>query len=62
MIFFDQFDLSTLNMDQKQKAKIMLVEEADFLAKDDGDIGCAEGLQMPNNLMDKHYITNTYTS
>ena len=60
--FLGQFDLSALNMNQKQRAKIMLIEEVDSFAKDDGDIGCAEGLQMTINLMEKTSVQNTYTS
>ena len=51
--FLEQFDLSALSADQKQRVKLLLIEEADSFAKNDGDIGCAEGLQMPINLMDK---------
>ena len=51
--FIGQFDLSALNIDQTQRAKIMLIEETDSFAEDDGGIGCAEGLKMPINLMDK---------
>ena len=58
----EQFDLSTLSVDQKQRAKLLLIEEADSFAKNDGDIGCAEGLQMPINLMDKTPVQKTYTS
>ena len=60
--FLEYFDLSTLSMDQKQRAKLLLIEEADSFAKNDGDIGCAEGLQMPINLMDKTPVQKTYTS
>ena len=60
--FLEQFDLSTLSVDQKQRAKLLLIEEADSFAKNDGDIGCAEGLQMPINLMDKTPVQKTYTS
>ena len=49
-------------MDQTQRAKIMLIEEADSFAKDDGNIGNAEGLQMPINFMDKTPVHKTYTS
>ena len=60
--FLGQFALSALNMDQKQWTKIMLNEETDYFAKDDGDIGCAEGLQMPINLMNKTLVQKAYTS
>ena len=60
--FLEQFDLSTLSVDQKQRAKLLLIEEADSFAKNDGDIGCAEGLQMPINLMDNTPVQKTYTS
>ena len=60
--FLEQFDLSALSADQKQRVKLLLIEEADSFAKNDGDIGCAEGLQMPINLMDKTPVQKTYTS
>ena len=49
-------------MDQKQQAKIMLIEEAESFAKDDGDTRCGEGLQMPFNLMENTSVQKTYTS
>ena len=60
--FLEQFDLSTLSVDQKQHAKLLLIEEADSFAKNDGNIRCAEGLQMPINLMDKTPVHKSYTS
>ena len=40
----NQIDLSHLDEVQRQKARKLLLEEADSFSRDDDDIGCAKDL------------------
>ena len=61
-VFLKQFDLSSLSPEQKQSVSKILLEEAESFAQGDGDIGCAEGLQLPIDLSDPTPVQQTYTS
>ena len=60
--FLNQFDLSSLSPEQKQSVSKILLEESDSFAQGDGDIGCAEGLQLSIDLSDPTPVQQTYTS
>ena len=60
--YLTQFDLSSLSADQQKLASKLLIEESDSFSKNDEDIGCAEGLQLPINLSDPKPVQKTYTS
>ena len=61
-VFLNQFDLSSLSPEQKQSVSKILLEESESFAQGDGDIGCAEGLQLPIDLSDPTPVQQTYTS
>ena len=58
-VFLKQFDLSSLSPEQKQSVSKILLEEAESFAQGDGDIGCAEGLQLPIDLSDPTPVQQT---
>ena len=60
--FLNQFNLSSLSVEQKQNVHRVLLEESDSFAQGDGDIGCATGLQLPINLSDSCPVQKTYNA
>ena len=60
--FLNQFDLSSLSLEQKQNVHRVLLEESDSFAQGDGNIGCATGLQLPINLSDSCPVQKTYNA
>ena len=60
--FLNQFDLSSLSVEQKQNVHRVLLEESDSFAQGDGDIGCATGLRLPINLSDSCPVQTTYNA
>ena len=54
-------DLGHLTDEQKSVAIQMLKEESESFAKDDGDLGCAEDLQLKINLGDTTPVQKTYS-
>ena len=48
----NQIDISHLDEVQRQKARNMLLEEADSFSRDDDDIGCAKDLVLDLRLKD----------
>ena len=60
--FLSQFDLSSLNDDQKSRVCNMLVEESDSFSKRQDDIGCDKDFQLLINLSDQTPVQKTYNA
>ena len=60
--FLSQFDLSSLNDDQKSRVSNMLIEESDSFSKGQDDIGCAKDFQLSINLSDQTPVQKTYNA
>ena len=60
--FLNQFELTSLSVEQKHHVHRVLLEESDSFAQGDGDIGCATGLQLPINLSDSCPVQKTYNA
>ena len=58
----NQIDLSHLDEMQRQKARKLLLEEADSYSHDDDDIGCAKDLVLDLRLKDDTPVQRNYAS
>ena len=58
----NQIDLSHLDEVQRQKARKLLLEEADSFSRDDDDIGCAKDLVLDLRLKDDTPVQRNYVS
>ena len=58
----NQIDLSHLDEMQRQKARKLLLEEADSLSRDDDDIGCTKDLVLDLRLKDDTPVQRNYVS
>ena len=58
----NQIDLSHLDEMQRQKARKLLLKEADSFSRDDGDIGCAKDLELDLRLKDDTPVQRNYVS
>ena len=60
--FLKQFDLDSLDCEQRKLAENMLLSNAESFSSSENDIGCAEELQLPINLSDPKPVQKTYTA
>ena len=59
---FDGMDLSMLDESQQKQVKEMLWEEREVFSKDEGDIGCAQDLQMEIKTEDETPVQKNYNA
>eukprot|EP00794_Sanderia_malayensis_P005110 gene5110-5758_t len=60
--FLEQFDLNSLDCEQRKIAENMLLLNAESFSSSEHDIGCAEELQLPIKLSDPTPVQKTYTA
>ena len=58
----NEIDLSHLDEVQRQKARKLLLEEADSFSRDDDDIGCVKDLVLDLQLKDDTSVQRNYVS